>query len=194
MTARLVLEPLRVDHAAEMVAVLASPALYAVTGGEPPSLAELTVRYARQTAGPSGLSEPAPDEPALDEPALDEAAPDEAAPDQAAPDQAAERWCNWVLREGDALVGYVQATVTLAGPSTAALAWLVRPQEQGRGLAVEAAAAMAAHLRETGVDALTAWIADHHPASQAVARRLGLRPTERLDDDGERCWVGLTAG
>ena len=181
MTARLVLEPLRVEHAVEMVAVLSSPALYAVIGGEPPSLAELTARYARQTAGPGVPQSTEPNEST----------------------EALERWCNWVLREGEELVGYVQATVTLAGQpaaglagrsAAAALAWLVRPQDQGRGLAVEAAVAMAVHLRETGVGPLTAWIADHHPASQAVARRLGLLPTEQVDGDGERCWVSFAAG
>lgn len=48
-TERLILEPLRVEHAAEMVAVLADRALYEFTGGEPPSEADLTARYRRQT-------------------------------------------------------------------------------------------------------------------------------------------------
>lgn len=47
---RLTLEPLRVAHAAEMVAVLADPGMYEFTGGEPPSEADLTARYRRQTA------------------------------------------------------------------------------------------------------------------------------------------------
>jgi RimJ/RimL family protein N-acetyltransferase len=47
---RLTLEPLRVDHAAEMVAVLADPRMYEFTGREPPSEADLTARYRRQTA------------------------------------------------------------------------------------------------------------------------------------------------
>jgi RimJ/RimL family protein N-acetyltransferase len=42
------LEPLRVHHADEMVGVLADPALYAFTGGAPPSQGELQARYARQ--------------------------------------------------------------------------------------------------------------------------------------------------
>jgi RimJ/RimL family protein N-acetyltransferase len=50
---RLVLEPLRVEHAAEMVAVLADPALYEFIGGEPPSQAELRARYRRQARGES---------------------------------------------------------------------------------------------------------------------------------------------
>jgi RimJ/RimL family protein N-acetyltransferase len=47
------LDPLAVSDAAEMVGVLAAPELYAVTGGEPPTLAELTERYRRQVVGGS---------------------------------------------------------------------------------------------------------------------------------------------
>lgn len=50
-TGRLVLEPLTVQHAAEMVRVLAAPQLYRFTGGDPPTLPELTERY-RRLAGP----------------------------------------------------------------------------------------------------------------------------------------------
>jgi RimJ/RimL family protein N-acetyltransferase len=48
---RVTLEPLRVEHAEEMVAVLADPSLYAFAGGAPPSLAQLRARYAAQVAG-----------------------------------------------------------------------------------------------------------------------------------------------
>jgi hypothetical protein len=50
---RLTLEPLRVDHADEMVVVLGDPNVYAYTGGEPPSLGELRSRYTRQVEGQS---------------------------------------------------------------------------------------------------------------------------------------------
>ena len=50
---RLRLEPLTVDHAAAMVAVLADPSIYEFTGGSPPTLSELTARYARQAVGHS---------------------------------------------------------------------------------------------------------------------------------------------
>ena len=50
---RLTLEPLRVDHADEMVVVLGDPNVYAHTGGEPPSLGELRSRYTRQVEGQS---------------------------------------------------------------------------------------------------------------------------------------------
>jgi RimJ/RimL family protein N-acetyltransferase len=53
-TRRLVLEPLRVGHAREMVAVLADPELYAFIGGRPPAEDELAARYERQLAGGPG--------------------------------------------------------------------------------------------------------------------------------------------
>ncbi|WP_433343603.1 GNAT family N-acetyltransferase [Streptomyces sp. CA-253872] len=46
------LVPLAVRHAAAMAVVLADPALYRFTGGEPPRAAALERRYARQLAGP----------------------------------------------------------------------------------------------------------------------------------------------
>lgn len=48
-TERLVLRPLRVSDAAEMVTVLADASLYVFTGGEAPELATLEDRYRRQT-------------------------------------------------------------------------------------------------------------------------------------------------
>lgn len=53
-TGRLVLDPLRVADADEMVDVLADPALYAFTGGEPPDLAALRRTYGHLVAGPPG--------------------------------------------------------------------------------------------------------------------------------------------
>ncbi|MEV7277384.1 GNAT family N-acetyltransferase [Streptomyces sp. NPDC093111] len=52
-TARLDLEPLRLDHAPEMAVVLADPALHAFIGGAPLSEPELRARYARMLAGPA---------------------------------------------------------------------------------------------------------------------------------------------
>lgn len=50
---RVVLVPLTVHDAEEMVAVLAGDELYAFTGGRPPTLPELRARYARQAIGHS---------------------------------------------------------------------------------------------------------------------------------------------
>jgi RimJ/RimL family protein N-acetyltransferase len=54
-TARLLLDPLVGDSkvAAEMVQVLADPALYLHTGGAPPTVSELSARYTRQARGGS---------------------------------------------------------------------------------------------------------------------------------------------
>ena len=45
------LEPLQVEHAVDMVTVLADPALYRYTGGTPTSLEELERRYRIQSHG-----------------------------------------------------------------------------------------------------------------------------------------------
>ena len=151
-TDRLVLEPLRADHAREMVHVLADPELYAVIGGEPPTLGALRRRFETQARGasPDGL----------------------------------QRWLNWIVRrraEGDA-IGFVQATVDIADRSTD-VAWVIGVPWQGRGYAVEAAGAM--------IDALDGLITAHiqpgHAASESVARRLGMGPTDVIED-GERVW------
>ncbi|TVP33659.1 GCN5 family acetyltransferase [Streptomyces griseus subsp. griseus] len=51
-TARLDALPLEPAYAEEMAGVLADPALYGFTGGEPPAPAALRSRYERQCAGP----------------------------------------------------------------------------------------------------------------------------------------------
>ena len=152
---RVLLEPLTVGAAGEMVGVLSSPLLYLHTGGSPPSLAELTARYARQVAGPA---------------------------------DADEAWLNWVVRGEGVAVGYVQATVRQeAGGVAAAVAWVVRPEAQGRGVATDAARAVVAHLLAHGVDEVTALVSDANVASVAVARRLGMQWTD-VQVEGERRW------
>lgn len=51
VTERLILEPLRVEHADEMVDVLAPEELYVFDGGHPPTLDGLRERYRFQIAG-----------------------------------------------------------------------------------------------------------------------------------------------
>jgi RimJ/RimL family protein N-acetyltransferase len=51
VTARLTLVPLGVEHADELAAVLADPALHTYIGGRPETADELRVRYARWAAG-----------------------------------------------------------------------------------------------------------------------------------------------
>jgi len=160
VTARLVLTPLTAADAETMVVVLADPALYTFTGGGPPALDELRVRYRRQVAGRSA--------------------------------DGAERWFNWVARrrDDDQAVGYLQATLSQgrSGAATIAeLAWVIGTDWQARGYATEGASAAAAWLQARGVGELRAHIHPGHPASEAVARRLGLSVTG-VEVDGERRW------
>ena len=159
---RLVLEPLTIEHARAMVDVLADQALYDYIGGEPPTLAQLHDRYAAQ------VTEVSPD--------------------------GSQRWFNWIVkrRDSDALVGYVQATVEEDehGP-VAEVAWVINPTHQGQGLASEASLAMILWLRSRGITRIDASIQPEHDASRGVARRVGLHPTEILED-GEIRWESAT--
>ena len=102
---------------------------------------------------------------------------------------ATEIWHNWVVRTSadGVAVGTVQATVAAREP-TAEMAWVIGLPWQGRGYATEAAAALLGWLRADGVRTVTALVNPEHAASEAVARRVGLAPTEELVD-GERAWL-----
>jgi hypothetical protein len=56
-TARLVLEPLRIEHAEPMAIVLADPQLHAFIGGAPATARQLRSRYTRMLAGPGDSAE-----------------------------------------------------------------------------------------------------------------------------------------
>ncbi|GGJ97251.1 acetyltransferase [Streptomyces camponoticapitis] len=167
-TERLLLVPQRVEHAREVAVVLADPALYTFIGGEPATAEELATRYARMAAGPS--------DPAVS-------------------------WCNWVIRlregeEGDGqgrLAGTVQATISPAGPRdepwvVADIAWVVGTSMQGRGIATEAARGLVRRLEQHPVRDIAAHVHPDHAASAAVARAVGLEPTDEWHD-GEVRWL-----
>lgn len=100
-----------------------------------------------------------------------------------------QEWLNWVIRrdtDGRA-VGYVQATVVDEG-RRAEIAWVVGSAWQGRGYATQAATALAGWLRGRGVTRIEAHIHPDHEASMKVAGRIGLLPTEHVED-GERLWI-----
>jgi RimJ/RimL family protein N-acetyltransferase len=86
---------------------------------------------------------------------------------------------NWVVRQPE-VAGYVQATLD---GGVAWLAWVIGADFQRRGYATEAAAAVRDHL---AVPAAAA-IAEQNLASEAVARTIGLSPTDE-QSDGERIW------
>lgn len=151
------LEPLRLDHADEMAAVLADPALHEYTGGTPATAAELRVRYSRLATGFSA--------------------------------DGSECWLNWVVRHGADAVGFVQATVTRSADQfDAEVAWVIGTGHQHHGYATEAALIMVEWLRQQGASAIVAHIHPGHGASAAVARRIGLLPTDHIED-GEIRWV-----
>jgi RimJ/RimL family protein N-acetyltransferase len=154
---RLVLEPLRPEHADELAPVLDDVTLHRFIGGEPLGLEALRARFERQVRGRS-------------------------------PD-GRDLWLNWVVRERATgrPVGTVQATVS--GSETeriAELAWVIAGADQGRGFAKEAVAAMAVWLGERGVGRLRAHIHPDHRASMAVARSVGLAPTDVVVDGEAR--------
>jgi RimJ/RimL family protein N-acetyltransferase len=94
-----------------------------------------------------------------------------------------ELWLNWVVRrrDHDRAIGHMQATVGLGSTS---VAWAIGTAFQRQGFASEAARASTAWLlEELGVSTIVASIHPGNVASQTVARRIGLSPTDRSDDD-----------
>ena len=160
-SARLDLEPLRVDHAEEAAEAFDDHRLHAFTGGSPATVAQLRDRYGRQAVGHS--------------------------PDGSA---GWLNWV-LRRRDDGTLVGTVQATVRrdAAGELEAELAWVVVTAHQGAGHAREAASTVAGWLREQGVRRLVAHVHPRHAASAGVARAIGLAPTSTVVD-GEVRWVG----
>ena len=65
--------------------------------------------------------------------------------------------------------------------------WHLHPQQQGQGLATEAAAAILAAAAEAGIAEVVALTDEDNTASQAVARRLGMH-----DEGLTGRWFGLT--
>jgi RimJ/RimL family protein N-acetyltransferase len=163
-TERLELEPLTVEHAAELAPVLDDAALHEFTGGAPLDPAALAARYARlaERRSPDGH-------------------------------QLWGNWVIRVRGTGVA-AGTVQATLPAGGPAAgpAEVAWVVGRQAQGRGYAKEAAAGLVAWLREAGW-AVIAHIHPAHLASQRVARAAGLSPTAEVHD-GEVRWTIPSGG
>jgi RimJ/RimL family protein N-acetyltransferase len=157
-SSRLLLEPLRVEHADELAPVLNDRSLYRFTGGTPPTVAELRARFESQTQG--------------------------ASPDGRA---SWLNWVVRE-RSTKRVVGTVQATVKTGDAAPVAdLAWVIGTSHQGNGFAKEAAAAMATWLREQGVGRLRAQIHPRHEASNQVARSIGLEQTGTIVD-GESRW------
>lgn len=155
---RLTYEPLRPEHADELMAVLNDSLLHKFTGGEPPSRDELRARVERQCLGES---------------------PDgrDGWLNWVVRERASER-----------VVGTVQATLPgRAEGQIAELAWVIGTAFQGIGFGKEAATTVAVWLRSQGVLRLRAHIHRDHRASMEVAKAAGLQETPVLVD-GEVRW------
>lgn len=158
-TARLTLEPLRVEHAEEMAPLLDDQDLHTYVGGHPATLEQLRRRYARQAVGRSADGT-----------------------------ERWLNWIARHRQTG-AVVGTVQATLQDTAEGTSAeIAWVIARPHQRHGYANEAASAMVGWLREQGVHILGADIHPDHEASNGVARNLGLHPTDVIID-GEIRWT-----
>ena len=159
-TARLTLEPLRVEHATEMAPVLDDVALHRFVGGQPASVDQLRERYRRQAASRS--------------------------PDGT---EGWLNWVVRHRASG-APVGTVQATISHDGDRPQAeLAWVIATAHQAQGYAAEAATGMVDWLRGRGIRRLVAHVHPEHRASGRVAERLGLVRTD-VTVEGETRWAG----
>jgi len=158
-TARLILEPLRIDHAAELAPALDDQELHRYIGGRPATAEELRSRFAAQIVGHS--------------------------PDGA---EGWLNWVVRT-RDTGAAAGTVQATLHgEPGARSAEIAWVIARPHQGRGYASEASGGMLDWLGQHGVRRVNAHIHPEHRASTGVAKRLGLTPTEDFAD-GEIRWT-----
>lgn len=154
----LTLEPLRVEHAAEMAVVLDDTRLHSFVVGAPADESQLRRSYERLVRGRSEDGQ-----------------------------QVWLNWVVRDIATDEAL-GYVQATVTVPDDEAVAhLAWVVGIEHQGQRVASRAAVAMGDWLCAQGVTTHVADIHPDHTASQGVARRLGMHSTDGMVD-GEVRW------
>ncbi len=100
-----------------------------------------------------------------------------------------EVWLSWTVRLESATIGLVQATVEQTGVD---LAWVIGPTWQNRGFATEAMTALCRWLDERDAGPHAAHIHPDNAASIAVATKLGLVDSGRVDEDGERIYIAST--
>lgn len=101
-----------------------------------------------------------------------------------------EVWLNDIVIVGNdqSAVGYVQATLP-ADQRSAEISWVIGRPWQRRGYAGRAVLLLADSLRARGVKQIIAHIHPGHTASQRIAERLGMQPTDVVVD-GETQWTG----
>jgi len=151
-TERLDLLPLRLEHADEMVTVLADPALHTFIGGTPDSPDALRSRYQRMVAG---------------------------SPDPAV---TWHNWVIRLRDEARLTGTVQATVSHGGQEPTTEIAWVVGTPWQGRGIATEAARGLIAWLGEQPAQTVIAHIHPDHLASAAVATACGLTPTNTWHD------------
>ena len=151
-TTRLVLEPLRIEHAEPMALALADPRLHAFIGGAPDTAPQLRSRYARMLAGPSD------------------------------PAESWCNWVIRLRENRELTGTVQATVGPDADGLRAEIAWVIGTPWQRRGIATEAARALVDWLAHQPVHAVIAHIHPDHYASAAVASAAGLTPTTELHD------------
>lgn len=149
-TERLALLPLRVEYAEEMAGVLSDESLYTFTGGTPPTVADLSIRYQRQLAGP---------------------------PDKSA---SWHNWVLRRHDAPGLIGYVQATVSPSAYGLVGEIAWVVASAWQGHGYAKEAARGLVGWLISHDVPTVIAHVSPDHQASAAVAAAAGLTPTARL--------------
>jgi RimJ/RimL family protein N-acetyltransferase len=153
-TGRLVLSPLRVADADELVGVLGDPALHEFIGGRPDTLEELRRRYAAMVAGPGR------------------------------PGEVWRNWVVRRRDDGAAVGTVQATLTRHGEGWRAEVAWVVGVAWQGRGYAVEAARALVGWLEAAGIGEIVAHVHPDHVASVRVAAAAGLVATgEEVDGE-----------
>lgn len=151
-TERLRLEPLRRDHADEIVTVLDDPALHSYIGGQPATLEQLRGRFELKSGGISADGV-----------------------------QTWLNWVIRT-GDGAAVGFVQATITPFDDGPRAELAWVVGVSHQRRGFASEAAAAVTAWLADRHVRRLVAHVHPENLPSQVVAQRLGMQPTDVVVD------------
>jgi RimJ/RimL family protein N-acetyltransferase len=151
-TSRLVLEPLRIEHAEPMALVLGDPRLHDFIGGAPASVPQLRSRYARMLAGPSD------------------------------PAESWYNWVIRLRENDQLTGTVQATITPDADGLRAEIAYVIGIAWQGRGIATEATIALVDWLTRQPIHAVIAHIHPDHRASAAVATASGLTPTAELHD------------
>jgi RimJ/RimL family protein N-acetyltransferase len=151
-TVRLILTPLGIEDAQEMVALLGGDALYEFIGGTAPSLEELRARFTRQLAGPEDR------------------------------DEVWLNWIVRLRSDQTAVGTVQATVMPRTQPRSADVAWVTGLAYQGRGFASEAAVALVRWLRGAGVVTIVAAIHPDNDPSAAVASRAGFHRTGEILD------------